>query len=78
MLEGGVGRAHNIHLATLANFTRPGDTSSSSRYWQRDIINEPLETQDGYMPVPTGPGIGVTLNRALIESLTVQRETFRP
>ena len=43
MLEGGVGRAHNIHLATLPNFSKPGDTSSSSRYWQQDIINEALE-----------------------------------
>ena len=68
MLEGGIGRAHNIHLATLPNFTKPGDTSSSSRYWKQDIINEPLETQDGFMPVPQGPGIGVTLNRAFLEA----------
>jgi o-succinylbenzoate synthase len=78
MLEGGIGRAHNIHLATLPNFTKPGDTSSSSRYWKEDIINEPLETRDGFMPVPQGPGIGVTLNRPLIDSLTVSREVIRP
>jgi len=63
MLEAGIGRAHNIHLATLANFTKPGDTSSASRYFQRDIIHEPLEAEAGEMPVPTnGPGIGVTLD----------------
>lgn len=78
MLEGGIGRAHNIHLATLPNFTKPGDTSSSSRYWSQDIINEPLETKDGLMPVPQGPGIGVTLNRAYIDTLTVLKETIRP
>jgi O-succinylbenzoate synthase len=78
MLESGIGRAHNIHLATLPNFTKPGDTSSSSRYWQQDIINEPLETHAGFMPVPTGPGIGVTLNRAFLDSVTVQREVIRP
>ncbi|RPJ43428.1 MAG: o-succinylbenzoate synthase [Chloroflexi bacterium] len=78
MLEGGVGRAHNIHLATLPNFTKPGDTSSSSRYWQQDIINELLETKDGWMPVPQGPGIGVTLNRPFIDLLTVVKETIRP
>jgi o-succinylbenzoate synthase len=76
MLEGGVGRAHNIHLATLPNFTKPGDTSSSSRYWRQDIINEPLESRDGWMPVPQGPGIGVTLNRPFLDSLTVYRESF--
>jgi o-succinylbenzoate synthase len=78
MLEGGVGRAHNIHLATLPNFSKPGDTSSSSRYWKQDIINEPLEAKDGLMPVPQGPGIGVTLNRAFIEKLTIFKETFNP
>ncbi len=78
MLESGVGRAHNIQMATLPGFTKPGDTSSASRYWKQDIVNEPLETQDGLMPVPKGAGIGVTLNRAYIETLTISREFFRP
>jgi o-succinylbenzoate synthase len=78
MLESGIGRAHNIHMATLPNFVKPGDTSSSSRYWRQDIINEPLETKDGWMPVPTGPGIGVTLNRAFLDSVTLLREEFHP
>ena len=52
MLESGIGRAHNIHLATLANFTKPGDTSSASRYFERDITNEALEARNGEMPVP--------------------------
>lgn len=78
MLESGVGRAHNIHLAALPGFTRPGDTSSSSRYWAQDIINEPLEADNGLMPVPAGPGIGVTLNRPFIETITLDRQQFRP
>jgi O-succinylbenzoate synthase len=65
MLETGVGRAANI--ATLPSFTKPGDISSASRYWQTDVINEPLETVNGMMPVPTGPGIGVTLNMNAIQ-----------
>jgi O-succinylbenzoate synthase len=70
MLEAGIGRAHNIHMAAQPNFTLPGDTSSASRYFQTDIVNEPLETKDGLMPVPPGPGIGVTLNRAFVETVT--------
>jgi O-succinylbenzoate synthase len=77
MLESGIGRAHNIHLTTLANFSKPGDTSSSSRYWKQDIVNEPLETENGWMPVPkSGPGIGVTLNRKFIETLTLSKEVM--
>jgi len=70
MLEAGIGRAANIHVATLPMFTKPGDTSSASRYWQEDIIEEALEVKSGLMPVPQGPGLGVTLKRDLIQSLT--------
>lgn len=78
MLETGIGRAHNIHLATLPNFVKPGDTSSSSRYWKRDIIHEALETQNGLMPVPQGAGIGVTLDLPFIDSITSSCEMLHP
>ena len=77
MLETGVGRAHAIHAATLPNYTLPGDTSSASRYWEKDIVNEPLEAADGLMPVPEGPGIGVTLDRAALARYTLDRLELR-
>jgi O-succinylbenzoate synthase len=77
MLESGVGRAHNIHLATMANFTKPGDTSSASRYFERDIIHEPLEAVDGLMPVPKGPGIGVTLDYDRLTEVSEVIETWQ-
>jgi o-succinylbenzoate synthase len=70
MLEAGIGRAANIHVATLPAFTKPGDTSSASRYWQEDIIEERLEASGGLMPVPQNPGLGVTLKRDFIQELT--------
>ncbi len=76
MLESGVGRAHNIHLATLPNFTKPGDTSSASRYFPRDIIEQKLEATAGIMPVPAGPGTGVTLDRPFLDTVTRSREEF--
>ncbi|MFM2280319.1 MAG: hypothetical protein RLZZ444_2550 [Pseudomonadota bacterium] len=77
MLESGIGRAHNIHLSTLPNFTKPGDTSSASRYFHRDIVNERLETVDGRMPVPHGPGIGVTIDPVALKAATLTEETFK-
>ena len=76
MLEAGIGRAHNIHLSTLPNFCKPGDTSSSSRYFTKDIINETLTAEKGLMPVPLGPGIGVTLDWAFLDKVSSGIETF--
>lgn len=78
MLESGIGRAHNIHLSTLPNFRKPGDTSSASRYFHRDIVEQKLETDRGRMPVPQGPGIGVTLDRPFLATVSDAPEEFRP
>jgi O-succinylbenzoate synthase len=79
MLESGIGRGHNVALASLPNFTHPGDLSPSERYWERDVV-EPEWTMDreGWIEVPRGrPGIGVTPDLARIEALTVRREELR-
>ena len=77
MLETGVGRAHNIHVASLAGFTLPGDTASASRTYAHDIVEQPLEAIGGLMPIPLGPGIGVTLDRSFLRSITESAETLR-
>ncbi|HET9027329.1 MAG TPA: o-succinylbenzoate synthase [Trueperaceae bacterium] len=75
MLELGVGRAHNLHMSTLENYTLPGDTSSASRYWgDEDVIEERLDAVAGVQRLPTtGPGLGVTLREDLVERFTVRR-----
>jgi O-succinylbenzoate synthase len=75
MLEAGIGRAHNIALSTLANFTLPGDVTASRRYWNEDIIEpEVTVSAQGTIRVPTGPGIGFEPRRERIEKLTVRKE----
>lgn len=76
MLESGVGRAHNVALASLPGFTLPGDISASRRYWERDIVSPEFEVADGEMQVPTGPGIGVEVDVERIEALTTRKSTF--
>ncbi len=76
MLESGIGRAHNLALATLAGFTLPGDISASRRYWARDIVTPEFELRDGAMPLPEGPGIGVEPDLPRIEELTVRTRRF--
>ena len=77
MLESGIGRAHNIAMATLEGFTLPGDVSASSRYWHEDIIEPPVTVNsNGTINVPNGPGIGFEINLSKIDSLTVRKETI--
>jgi o-succinylbenzoate synthase len=77
MLETGIGRAHNIHVATMPGFVYPGDTASASRTYARDITEQALEATNGVMPVPSGPGIGVTLDRAFVDTVTEAVEVIR-
>lgn len=78
MLELGIGRAHNLHLASLSNFTLPGDTASASRYWHEDIIEEWLEAEAGYQTIPEqGAGIGVSVDWQAVEKFSQRRQQFR-
>jgi O-succinylbenzoate synthase len=78
MLETGIGRAHNIALSSLPNFSLPGDVSASARYWAEDIIEpEVTVSAKGEIEVPTGIGSGYAVRRERIESLTVRRQTLR-
>ncbi|MBM7570490.1 o-succinylbenzoate synthase [Aquibacillus albus] len=76
MLEAGVGRAHNIALTTLANFTLPGDTAGSSRYWEKDIISPEVIVTNGKIHVPENPGIGFDINRTALNEYTVTKTEF--
>jgi O-succinylbenzoate synthase len=73
MLESGIGRAGNVALASLPNFTLPGDISASKRYYKEDIVEpEFLVNPDGTMDVPTKPGIGVEVNMRVLDNVTVR------
>jgi o-succinylbenzoate synthase len=69
MLETGLGRAANVALAALPGFTLPGDTSASDRYYARDITR-PFVLEDGHVRVPTGPGLGVEPDPAILDEVT--------
>ena len=74
MFESGVGRSYNVALASLPNFTKPGDVSPSARYWERDVVT-PEWTMDstGMVKVPLDrPGIGVDVDLDRIDDLTVR------
>jgi O-succinylbenzoate synthase len=75
MLESGIGRAHNVALATLPNFTLPGDVSASKRYWTRDVITPEVEvSSSGTIAAPSGPGFGYAIDHDYLASVTVRQE----
>jgi O-succinylbenzoate synthase len=77
MLESGIGRAHNIALSSLPNFTLPGDVTASKRYWSKDIVEpEVTVSKQGLIQVPSGPGIGFAPRMDLIEKWTVRKEVL--
>ncbi len=77
MLESGIGRAHNVALTTLSNFTLPGDTASSNRYWDKDIIKPEVVSENGYITVPQAAGIGFEIDREAVESFTVDKKHYK-
>jgi len=78
MLESGIGRAHNIALSTLPNFSLPGDVSASKRYWKEDIIDPEVEvSSQGMISISDQPGTGYRIKEDLIEKLTARKETLR-
>lgn len=77
MLETGIGRAANAALAALPGFTLPGDISGADRFYHRDIVTEPARLESGHVRVPTGPGLGISIDQAVLDEYTVHREEFR-
>ena len=74
MLETGIGRAGNVAMAAMPNFTLPGDTSASDRYFHRDIT-APFVLREGRLDVPAGPGLGVEVDYEFLDSITHWKQT---
>jgi O-succinylbenzoate synthase len=78
MLESGIGRAANVHLSTLPNFTLPGDIAASKRYFDPDLIDPPIAVApDGTIDVPTAAGIGVNVREDRMERATLKTQVAR-
>jgi O-succinylbenzoate synthase len=76
MLESGIGRAHNLALATLPGFVLPGDISESRRYWERDIVTPEFELIGGKLIPSCAVGIGVEPDGLRIQQLTARSVRF--
>ena len=74
-LETGIGRAHHLALATLPNFTLPGDLAASDRTYAEDVIDPPVTvTAEGTILVPNAPGIGYNVVEKRLNRYCLRRE----
>ena len=79
MLESGIGRAHNVALASLSQFTLPADLSASGRYYETDIAEPAFELGPGStLAVPRGRGIGVEIVDSVYRRHLRRHREFRP
>lgn len=76
MVESGISKILHAQLSALAGNVMPGDLSSSAHYFERDLIEPELVFKQGVMEIPTAPGLGVAVNKVLLEDLSVRKESF--
>lgn len=75
--ETGLGKAHNIVLASMLKRAIPAELSASSRYWDKDIIIPEISIEpDGTLLLLNKPGIGYQLDHAFINKVTVRKKLF--
>ncbi|XBM35588.1 o-succinylbenzoate synthase [Bacillus licheniformis] len=77
MFETGISRAHNLALSSLPQFLIPGDLSSSSRYWEEDIVKPEIRIEGGYIQVPTLPGMGFEVDTHILRKNSSKIDVFK-
>jgi o-succinylbenzoate synthase len=76
MVETGIGRAANVALASLPNFSLPGDLSASGRFFEQDLAG-PLDLgPGGTISVPAGPGSGVAVSADALGTFATWRRWY--
>lgn len=61
-------------MASLPNFTLPGDISANARYFKRDLVQNPFTLNtDSTLTVPTAPGHGAAVDEAYLEEVTTAK-----
>jgi len=78
MLETGIGRAMNLALAGLPNFTITGDVSASERFWKKDVVTDPIRLENGQVRLPQGSGAGVHIDQSFLNDVSTSAITLRP
>ena len=72
MFETGIAHAAGTHLmAAIPDLELGCEFYMSTYYLKEDILAEPFPVRNGHVHVPTGPGLGVEVDRAKLDRFTV-------
>lgn len=74
--ETGIATVANLHLASaLPEVAYPND--ASLHFLSSDVLNESQEVRNGAMKLPSGHGLGVTLDRNKLDKLALESAEIR-
>ncbi|MFR0820622.1 MAG: enolase C-terminal domain-like protein, partial [Lactococcus lactis] len=73
MVESGISKILHVQLAALSGNAMAGDLSDSKHYFDIDLIQPEIAFPNGWMTVPTGIGIGLSVNETLLKGYTVNK-----
>ena len=76
MPELGIGQAQGAALAALDGFVYPTDVEASERWFRDDIIAPFLYVRNGLIDLPSGPGLGYSIEDMKVRRYTVCSEEF--
>jgi len=68
MIEAGVGTAAGAHFAAANRVVSYPSETIGPCYFETDIVKEDMKPKDGFIRVPTKPGLGVELDYSRIRS----------
>lgn len=71
MIEFGISKAHNLALASLPQFSLPGDFSASTHFWDEDPAEPGVAIVAGSIKLGNSHGIGVHLNKDTVRKYSV-------
>ena len=77
MVESGISKILHVQLAALSGNAMAGDLSDSKHYFDLDLVQPEIAFPNGWMTVPTGIGIGLSVNEVALDHYTVNKEIFQ-
>lgn len=73
MFETGIAHAAGAHLmAALPELALGCEFYMATYYLTEDILTEPFPVKDGHVHIPSGPGLGIDVDRTRLEKYTLQ------